>query len=250
MAETKTHGSVLQHDVRSEDTSFWNLPEIQEADSLTLVHNACASFSPMPMQQLSWQDFENNILVAVKGAWFCSQPLIRLMIKKGNGSIVNILTSAIEGSPPKGFAAYVTAKHALKGFTLALAIEYAARGIRVFSVSPGYMETSLTQQWDSRLRRQSAQIQTHHIAERSRITNCCIGRRGSISSPRRELFVVIGGFDDRPELLTCPSSSRRKSSGRFFRGRCATDAGSQPSNFLISVLSLLRPLTPLGAFRL
>jgi 3-oxoacyl-[acyl-carrier protein] reductase len=152
MAGTKTLGAVLRHDVRSEETSFWKRPEIQEADSLTLVHNACAVFSPTAMHQLSWEDFENNFLVAVKGAWFCTQPLIRLMIKKGNSCIVNILTSAIEGPPPKGFAAYVTAKHALQGFTLALAAEYAARGIRVFSVSPGYMETSLTQQWDSRLR--------------------------------------------------------------------------------------------------
>ena len=152
LAEGKISGAVLRHDVRSEDPSFWHRPEIQEADSLTLVHNACAAFSPMPMHQLNWQDFENNFLTAVKGAWMCTQSLIRLMIKQGNGCIVNISTSAIAGPPPKGFAAYVTAKHALQGFTLALAAEYAGRGIRVFSVSPGYMETSLTQQWDSRLR--------------------------------------------------------------------------------------------------
>ena len=152
MAEMKVPGLVLRHDVRSAETSIWNHPEIQEAESLTLVHNACAAFTPIPMHQLSWQDFENNFLVAVKGAWFCSQPLIRLMIKRGHGSIVNVLTSAVEASPPKGFAAYVTAKHALRGFTLALAAEYASRGIKVFSVSPGYMETSLTQPWDSRLR--------------------------------------------------------------------------------------------------
>ena len=152
MATAKIPGLVLRHDVRTEEASLWKRPEIQEAESLTLVHNACAAFSPVPMHQLSWPDFENNFLVAVKGAWLCSQPLIRLMIKKGHSSIVNVLTSAIEGATPKGFAAYVTAKHALQGFTLALAAEYAARGLKIFSVSPGYMETSLTQQWDSRLR--------------------------------------------------------------------------------------------------
>ena len=74
------------------------------------------------------------------------------MLKNGQSSIVNVLTAAIEGAPPKGFAAYLTAKYALQGFTLALAAEYAARGIKIFSVSPGYMETPLTEQWDSRLR--------------------------------------------------------------------------------------------------
>jgi 3-oxoacyl-[acyl-carrier protein] reductase len=152
MTEAKMHGLALRHDVRSEDISIWGRTEIQEAESLTLVHNACAAFSPTPLHQLKWQDFEKNFLISVKGAWQCSQPLVRLMLKKGHGSIVNVLTSAIEGAAPKGFAAYVTAKHALHGFSLALASEYSARGLKVFSVSPGYMETSLTQQWDSRLR--------------------------------------------------------------------------------------------------
>jgi NAD(P)-dependent dehydrogenase (short-subunit alcohol dehydrogenase family) len=74
------------------------------------------------------------------------------MLRKGSGVIVNVLTSAIDGQTPKGFAAYVTAKYALRGLTLALAAEYAERGIRIFSVSPGFMDTPLTQKWDSRLR--------------------------------------------------------------------------------------------------
>lgn len=150
--ENKIHCAVVRHDIRSEDALVWSRPEIQEADKLTLVHNACATFSPVPMHQLKWQDFENNFQTAIKGAWQCSLPLIRLMLKKGGGTIVNILTSAIEGAPPKGFAAYVTAKHALQGFTLALAAEYGGRGIKVFGLSPGYMETPLTLQWDARLR--------------------------------------------------------------------------------------------------
>ena len=148
----KADGCVLRYDVSVEDARIWNRPEIQDADSLTLIHNACAPFSPVPMHQLRWRDFEVNFNVAVKAGWLCSQALIRPMLKKGGGTIVNILTSAIEGSPPKGFGAYVTAKHALRGLTLALAAEYAARGVRVFSVSPGFMETPLTGQWDDRMR--------------------------------------------------------------------------------------------------
>jgi 3-oxoacyl-[acyl-carrier protein] reductase len=152
MTAAGMEGAAWRHDVRSGETSLWNRPEIQEAERLTLVNNACAAFSPSPMHQLAWQSFEDQFQVAVKGAWHCSQSLIRQMLKGGHGSIVNVLTSAIEGAPPKGFAAYVTAKHALLGYTLALAAEYAARGVRVFSVSPGYMETALTQHWDPRLR--------------------------------------------------------------------------------------------------
>ena len=150
--EAKISGRVLQHDVTSENSEIWSQPEILEADSLTLVHNACAPFAPVPMHQLAWKDFQNNFDVAVKGGWICSQALIRLMLKKGSGTMVNILTSAVEGMPPKGFGAYAVAKHALRGLTLSLAAEYAPRGVRVFSASPGFMQTSLTEQWDVRLR--------------------------------------------------------------------------------------------------
>ena len=47
--------------------------------------------------------------------------------------------------------AYVVAKHALRGLTLALAGEYASKGVRIFSVSPSFMATSLTDRWDARL---------------------------------------------------------------------------------------------------
>lgn len=143
---------VVRHDITSEDPFFWNRPEILEAESLVLIHNACAPFAPVPMHQLQWRDVERNLGVAVKGAWLCAQGLIRPMLKKGNGVIINVLSSAVEGMPPKGFAAYVTAKHALRGLTLATAAEYGSRGVRVLSVSPGFMETSLTGAWDERFR--------------------------------------------------------------------------------------------------
>jgi NAD(P)-dependent dehydrogenase (short-subunit alcohol dehydrogenase family) len=152
MATMNISGCAVRHDVCSEDPSVWNRPEIETADHLTLVNNACANFSPAPIHQLAWPEFERSFLVSVKGAWSCSLGLIRHMVRRKQGAIVNVLTAATEGLPPKGFAAYVTAKHALHGFTLALAVEYATRGVKIFSVSPGYMETSLTRQWDDRWR--------------------------------------------------------------------------------------------------
>jgi 3-oxoacyl-[acyl-carrier protein] reductase len=148
----RIEGSVVRQDVTAEESVTWNRPDIQQAESLALVHNACAPFSPSPFHQLRWPDLDDSMRVSVKGAWFCTQALIKPMLRKGSGVIVNVLTSAIDGQTPKGFAAYVTAKYALRGLTLALAAEYAERGIRIFSVSPGFMDTPLTQKWDSRLR--------------------------------------------------------------------------------------------------
>jgi 3-oxoacyl-[acyl-carrier protein] reductase len=151
-AHAKIEGSVVRQDVTLEESTLWSENNIQEAQSLTLIHNACAPFSPVPLHQLDWSDVEDSFQVAVKGAWICTQALIRPMLRKGSGAIVNVLTSALGEQTPKGFAAYLTAKHALRGLTLALAAEYAERGVRVFSVSPGFMDTPLTNRWDSRLR--------------------------------------------------------------------------------------------------
>ena len=171
-AQAQISGTAIRHDVADPDAALWQRPEIVEADDLTLVHNACAPFTPQPMHQLTWADFERNHRVAVQGAWQCSQPLIRLMLRKKRGTVITILSAAVESHPPKGFAAYVTAKHALRGFTLALAAEYAARGLKIFSVSPGYMETALTDQWDERLRqgiRDHAERLTQPTAAAARI---------------------------------------------------------------------------------
>ena len=142
---------VVKHDVSCEDALLWSRPEIEQATSLVLINNACAQFTPRPLHLLGWDDFERNLNVNLKGSLFCSQSVLRLMIKKGSGTIVNVLTMALQGLPPKGFASYVTAKHALRGLTLALAAEYSPKGVRIFSVSPGFMSTSLTDGWDPRL---------------------------------------------------------------------------------------------------
>jgi 3-oxoacyl-[acyl-carrier protein] reductase len=152
LARANITGHAWHQDVTSENPAGWTGPEILEADSLTLIHNACAPFTPTPMHQLNWADFQRSFEVAVKGGWNCSQALIRMMLKKGDGTIVNILTSAVPGLPPKGFGAYAVAKHALRGLTLAQAVEYGPRGVRVFSASPGFMPTALTERWDDRLR--------------------------------------------------------------------------------------------------
>jgi NAD(P)-dependent dehydrogenase (short-subunit alcohol dehydrogenase family) len=142
---------VLKHDVSQPGSLLWNRPEITEAGSLVLINNACAPFTPQPLHHLGWDEFERNLIVNLKGSLLCSQSVLRPMIRKARGTIVNVLTLALTGLPPKGFAAYIAAKHALHGLTLALAAEYSTKGVRVFSVSPGYMSTTLTSGWDTRL---------------------------------------------------------------------------------------------------
>jgi len=144
---------IVRSDVADGNANdLWSCPEIIHARSLVLVNNACSGFQPEPMHRVSWREVDSQLNVGLKGAWLSCQAVLKQMVRAREGVIVNVLTSALDGIPPKGFSAYVIAKQALRGLTLALASEYSSRGIRIFSVSPGYMDTGLTQAWDSRLR--------------------------------------------------------------------------------------------------
>ena len=149
LAAAGLRARTLRHDVLDlrDDAPLVAAPEIRDGDRLVLIHNAGAPFVPQPLHLLAWEDFARSLDVALKGAWACSRALLRPMLSRGNGCIVTVLSSAVHGLPPKGFAAYAAAKSALRSFTQSLAAEYGARGLKVFSVSPGFMRTPLTREW-------------------------------------------------------------------------------------------------------
>src|SRR5579859_8140502 len=65
LAGASITGCVWRQDVTVENAADWNRPEIVGADSLMLIHNACAPFTPTPMHQLNWTDFQRSFDVAV-----------------------------------------------------------------------------------------------------------------------------------------------------------------------------------------
>ncbi len=142
---------VIRHDITGGASQVWTHEAIQSATSLSLINNATAPFHPKPLHLEQWADFESQINVHLKGAWHCTTSMLRPLLRCQSGAVVNVLSSAVFDSAPKGFCAYNSAKHALRGFTLSLASEYRERGLRIFSVSPGFMKTSLTESWDARL---------------------------------------------------------------------------------------------------
>jgi 2-keto-3-deoxy-L-fuconate dehydrogenase len=64
------------------------------------------------------------------------------MIERGGGAIVN-MSSVLGQVGTSGVAGYAAAKHGVVGLTQTAAIDYAARGIRINAVGPGYIDTPL-----------------------------------------------------------------------------------------------------------
>ena len=140
-------GQCLKLDITRDD---FELPPL-EVGPLVLVNNACAPFEPKPFHAVAWSEIESQWQVAAKGSFLLTNAVLRRMVRERQGTIVNILSSALAG-PEKGFSSYVITKSALAGMTRSLAAEYRGKGLRIFSLSPGFMLTSLTRAWDARLR--------------------------------------------------------------------------------------------------
>ena len=87
--------------------------------------------------------FRRVLDVNVLGVMHCMQAQLDVMTAQGRGAIVNIASAAgIIGWA--GHSAYVTSKHAVVGLTKTAALEYASQGIRINSVCPAFIYTSLT----------------------------------------------------------------------------------------------------------
>jgi 3-oxoacyl-[acyl-carrier protein] reductase len=95
----------------------------------------------MRMKDDEWQDIIDTNLSSV---FKISKAVIRSMMKKRNGRIINI-GSVVGTMGNAGQVNYATAKAGLLGFTKSLAREVASRGITVNTVSPGFIDTDMTQ---------------------------------------------------------------------------------------------------------
>jgi len=80
----------------------------------------------------------------LKGAFFCAQAAAHLMAAGKGGAIVNLCSLTSEVGVPTAVP-YGSSKSGLLGMTRALAAEWAAKGIRVNGIGPGYFRTDLTE---------------------------------------------------------------------------------------------------------
>jgi len=107
-----------------------------------LVNNAGGAGDLQPMLELSDQAFDEAMKWNVYSTFWASRQVLRTMIDRGWGRIINI--SSVEGKVGKPvFAAYTTAKHAVNGLTKSLAQEVGTLGITVNAICPGLIITDI-----------------------------------------------------------------------------------------------------------
>ena len=116
----------------------------------------------------SLEQFERINAVNLRGVWASIKHELRVMGPQGSGAIVNNSSlGGLVGNP--GRAAYHASKHGVIGLTGSVALEYAARGVRVNAVCPGTIVTPMVQ----------AMLDGGDLTEADAVAATPIGRMGT-----------------------------------------------------------------------
>ena len=91
---------------------------------------------------MEWGIIQEHFDTNIKGSFNILKCVVPIMEQNKRGKIINLSTLAVD-TPMSGWLHYITAKSALSGFTKALAMELAPKGIRINLVSPGMTDTAL-----------------------------------------------------------------------------------------------------------
>jgi acetoacetyl-CoA reductase len=107
-----------------------------------LVNNAGITVDKT-MRKMTPAEWDRVIQVNLSGAFYMSRGILQHMLDRGYGRIISI-SSVIGSAGGFGQANYAAAKSGMFGLTMSLALETAAKGITVNTVTPGYISTEMT----------------------------------------------------------------------------------------------------------
>ena len=117
---------------------------IAESDPFDILVNSAGAARHSSALETTEQDFDAVCALNIKAAYFLTQAVAKKLIgAKRGGSLINI-SSQMGYVGGQDRAVYCATKHAVEGFTKAMAIELGAAQIRVNTICPTFIHTELT----------------------------------------------------------------------------------------------------------
>jgi gluconate 5-dehydrogenase len=108
-----------------------------------LVNNAGLQHR-QPLLEVSLQDWNRVLTTDLTSAFLVGREVARHQLGRGSGKIINVCSVQAELARPS-IAAYTAAKGGLRNLTRAMAAEWAAGGLQINGIAPGYIHTEMTQ---------------------------------------------------------------------------------------------------------
>jgi NAD(P)-dependent dehydrogenase (short-subunit alcohol dehydrogenase family) len=152
IAETiRQHGGksvAIQADVSKEKEvkSMFEQLDNELGPLTALVNNAGIVGELMPLTEMTADRIRHMFDVNVLGSMLCAREAVLRMSTRAGGSggaIVNVSSGAAKSGAPFEYVDYAASKGAIDTFTMGLAKEVAAAGIRVNAVRPGFIDTEI-----------------------------------------------------------------------------------------------------------
>jgi meso-butanediol dehydrogenase / (S,S)-butanediol dehydrogenase / diacetyl reductase len=154
------------------------------------VSNAGVS-SMIPFLEMTDAEWQRMLDVNESGVFYCGHEFATRLVAAGRpGAIVNVASMAAKQGNVPYLSHYVASKFGVVGLTQAMAYELAPYGIRVNSVCPGYVATSMQEReliWEGRLR-----DMTPEAVFQSYVQDTPLGRIETAEDVARAIVFLIG----------------------------------------------------------